>query len=73
VTGEFAGTIHSEQDYQLQSPIPAHQSHANYLTLEASFGVDVTATILVDQSGPSAQSDTVNLSIAEDGTPTNSR
>jgi hypothetical protein len=72
VEGELGGEA-STQYYQMQSSLAAHQSHTHYLTLEAQYPVTLTATILVDKDGPSQISDTVNVDIAQDGTPTMSR
>jgi hypothetical protein len=69
VTGELGGEA-STQYYQMTSSLPAHQSHAHYLTLEAQYPNKVTATIIVDKEGPSQVMDSVEVDIADDGTPT---
>jgi len=69
VHGEF-GSSNSDQWYQLQSAVPARQSHSNYLTMEAKYPSTITAMITVDPSGPSAAADAVLITIAEDGTAT---
>ena len=69
VHGEFGGG-NSDQWYQLQSALPARQSHSNYLTMESKYPSTVTVMITVDPSGPSAAADAVLVNIAEDGTAT---
>ena len=69
VHGEF-GSGNSDQWYQLQSAVPARQSHSNYLTMEAKYPSTVTVMITVDPSGPSAAADAVLVNIADDGTAT---
>jgi hypothetical protein len=72
VSGELGGEA-STQYYQMTSGLPAHQSHQHYLTLEAQYPTNVSATITVDKEGPSQAIDTVQVDIADDGTPTMQR
>jgi hypothetical protein len=74
VSGRLEGaTARSGQIYDLTAGLTAGQPHPHYLTLEADIPSHVTAHILVDGGGPSEQSDSVEVDIAEDGTPTMSR
>lgn len=72
VEGELGGEA-STQYYQMTSSLAAHQSHPHYLTLEAQYPNKLTATITVDKEGPSQVRDSVEVDIADDGTPTMSR
>lgn len=72
VIGQLGGEG-SEQYYAMTSGLPAHQSHNHYLTLEAQYPNTITAAIIVDKDGPSQVTDTVQVHIADDGTPTMSR
>jgi hypothetical protein len=69
VEGELGGET-STQYYQMTSGLPAHQSHQHYLTLEAPYPNNLSATIIVDKEGPSQVTDTVQVEISDDGTPT---
>ncbi len=69
VVGQLGGDA-SEQYYTMTSGLPAHQQHNHYLTLEAQYPNKLTATIMVDKEGPSQVSDTVEVDITDDGTPT---
>ena len=74
VSGRIEGeTSRSGQMYDLTAGLTAGRPHPHYLTLEADIPSHVTAHILVDGGGPSEQSDSVEVDIAEDGTPTMSR
>jgi hypothetical protein len=73
VTGRLEGSgIDTGQIYQLTTGIGAGQHHAHYLTLEATMPSHLTATIMADPGGPSEKSASVQVDIAEDGTPTTS-
>ena len=69
VEGELGGEA-STQYYQMTSSLAAHQSHAHYLTLEARYPNKVTARIIVDKEGPSQVEDSIEVDLADDGTPT---
>jgi hypothetical protein len=74
VSGRLEGaSAQSGQLYDLTAGLTAGQAHPHYLTLEADVPSHITAHILVDAGGPSEQSDSVEVDIAEDGTPTMSR
>jgi hypothetical protein len=74
VSGKVEGAkTNSAQLYDLTTGLTAGQARAHYLTLEADHPDHITASITVDASGPSEQSDSVEVDIAEDGTATISR
>jgi len=74
VSGKVVGAAaRSAQLYDLTTGLTAGHPRAHYLTLEADVPAHVTASITVDPSGPSEKADTVEVDIAEDGTPTMSR
>jgi len=74
VSGKLTGAeAKSAQLYDLTTGLTAGQPRPHYLTLEADAPSHVTASITVDPGGPSEKSDSVEVDIAADGTPTMSR
>jgi hypothetical protein len=71
VSGKVEGhKTNSSQLYDLTTGLTAGQPRAHYLTLEADVPDHITASITVDPSGPSEQTASAEVDIAEDGTAT---
>jgi hypothetical protein len=71
VTGKIVGKeTRTAQNYDLTTGLSAGQPRAHFLTLESDVPDHVTASITVDPGGSSETSASVEVDIAEDGTPT---
>jgi hypothetical protein len=71
VSGKLEGAqANSGQLYDLTTGLTAGHAHPHYLTLEADTPSHITANIRVDPGGPSEAAASVEVDIAEDGTPT---